>query len=364
MNIYHNRYPLFFFLLLFAVSQIVVAQESCFEKLRTEGMIQFKSGKYSDAKNSFINANACENAPETHDLREWIEKAHYCRVYRMQADRFLENGEKAKAREKYEKVLELNPDDIYCKGQLLKCSAAPPPPWVKVEGGTFTMGDDDGFSEEGPEHEVTLSTFYIGRYEVTNSEFCNFLNARGNQMTDSVYWIDIQSEYCLIEPNGNHFVPKEGAENLPVVKVSWYGANAYSRWMGGRLPTEAEWEFAAKGGNSSVGFTYSGSNEPTKIAWYNENAHNKPHEVGQKQANELGIYDMSGNVYEWCNDWFAMYRSAPKTNPTGPSEGRIKVCRGGAWNLPYKHLRPAHRGFFLPTERYANIGFRVVRGSP
>jgi formylglycine-generating enzyme required for sulfatase activity len=233
---------------------------------------------------------------------------------------------------------------------------------VKVKGGTFTMGctDDEDYDWELPTHKVTLSDFYIGKYEVTQEE-----------------WESVMGT------NPSYFA----GENLPVEQVSWNmivgttGEVAYtvngvtyrtdgfcyklSQKTGGganyRLPTEAEWEYAARGGASSKGYKYSGSNTVGNVAWYGGNSGNSTHQVGSKQANELGIYDMSGNVWEWCADWWGYYSSAVQTNPTGPSTGASRVIRGGVWNDNAGDVRVSGRGGSGPDSRYNGIfGFRVA----
>lgn len=148
---------------------------------------------------------------------------------------------------------------------------------VFVKGGTFQMGDTFGHGsyDEKPVHTMTISDFYIDKYEVTNAQFCKFLNEKGNQKEGGALWLDIKSESCLIEKQGERYVPKSGYENHPVIMVTWYGAKAYCQWAGGRLPTEAEWEYAAKGGRKSQGYQYSGSNNLAEVDWYYGNSGDK-----------------------------------------------------------------------------------------
>ncbi len=216
---------------------------------------------------------------------------------------------------------------------------------VFVKGGSFDMGSNEN-DDETPIHKVTVSDFYIGKYEVTNAQYAAFLNAKGNQKEGGETWIDTNSDYgknyCQIEEVDGIFQSKVGKEDYPVVCVTWYGARAYAKWVEGRLPTEAEWEYAAQGGNNSKGYKYSGGNTIDDVAWYDNNSHNPDndmyggkgtHKVGTKQPNELGIYDMSGNVWEWCNDWYYenYYSNSPTLNPQGASSGKYRVLRGGSW---------------------------------
>ncbi len=189
----------------------------------------------------------------------------------------------------------------------------PIPEMVFVKGGTFTMGclekrDGQCEDDETPAHEVRLDDFYIGKYEVTNEEYAAFLNAKGNQEEGGTTWIYLKRS--SIEQIEGQFQPKQGQEKHPVMEVSWYGAQAYAQWLSEstgnpyRLPTEAEWEYAARGGSRSQNYRFAGSNDLDEVAWYSDNAGSRTHPIGGKRNNELGIYDMSGNVWEWCEDWY------------------------------------------------------------
>ena len=215
---------------------------------------------------------------------------------------------------------------------------------VKVEGSTFTMGatpeqGNDAASDEKPAHQVTLSDYYIGRYEVTQKEW-----------------------QAVMGDNPSKFY----GDNLPVDYVSWNDCQDFINKLNQltglkfRLPTEAEWEFAARGGKQSKGYKYSGSDNAKNIAWYEKNSGSKPHQVGTKEPNELGIYDMSGNVGEWCGDWYGRYSSSAQTNPTGPSSGSYRVLRGGSWYYSARYCRVSYRSYGNPSRRCDDRGFRVV----
>jgi formylglycine-generating enzyme required for sulfatase activity len=250
------------------------------------------------------------------------------------------------------------------------------PEMVRVPGGTFTMGcesaerDGDCYDSESPAHEVTVDAFYMGVHEVTNAQFAAFLNAEGNQEEGGTEWYEIGSSYAKIkETSDGVFEVEEGFERHPVVEVSWYGARAYAAWLSEqtgqsyRLPTEAEWEYAARGGEAGAKdeFLYSGSNTIDEVAWYSGNSGSRRHEVGQKQPNQLGLYDMSGNVWEWVQDWYGDYPSEAQVNPEGPNSGSYRVQRGGCWfNYP-GNCRAADRGYNGPTSRGNNLGFRLAR---
>ena len=215
---------------------------------------------------------------------------------------------------------------------------------VEVEGGTFTMGataEQTGvFGDEKPTHQVTLPSYYIGKTEVTQE-----------------LW------QAVMGSNPSNFTGK----NLPVEKVSWDDCKTFIAKLNAltgknfRLPTEAEWEFAARGGNKSRGYKYCGSNTLSDVAWYVDNSDNKTHPVAAKAPNELGIYDMSGNVLEWCNDWYSSsyYTSESQTNPTGPDSGSSRVRRGGSWNYSENTCRVSYRGNNTPSFRYNYLGLRL-----
>ena len=216
---------------------------------------------------------------------------------------------------------------------------------VRVEVGTFTMGatpemknpDDD----EKPAHQVTLTNdYYIGKYEVTQALWQAVMNS-----------------------NPSYFK----GDNLPVEQVSWNDCQEFISKLNSitgktfRLPTEAEWEYAARGGKKSRGYQYSGGNNLSDVAWYyKDNSDSKTHAVGSKQANELGIYDMSGNVWEWCQDWKGFYSSSSQVNPTGANSGSHRVIRGGSWIHAARNCRSSFRSNFTPDSRNDYLGFRLV----
>ena len=248
---------------------------------------------------------------------------------------------------------------------------------VWVPGGSFDMGSMDGGLSERPVHTVTLDGFYISKYEVTNQQFADYMNEAGvdsNGMLNGTKIINLASADCQIEFINGSFLVKTGFVNYPVMEVRWKGAKYFSEFYGGRLPTEAEWEFAARGGNSGLGFTYSGSDVVLNVAWYQDNSDDIGNSnfsngaghgtlpIGIKTSNELGIYDMSGNVYEWCNDNYDAdyYSVSPSTNPQGPATGSKKVIRGGSWDAYATDCRVASRANMFYTNDINNIGFRPV----
>ena len=257
------------------------------------------------------------------------------------------------------------------------------PPTIFVPAGTFTMGclseerDGNCSDDEKPARsDVKVDAFYIGKYEVTNEEFAAFLNAKGNQEEEGSEWVDLEGEFgdvkCRIQKDGDRFVVEEGFEKHPMIYVSWYGARAYCQWLSQqtgqnyRLPSEAEWEYAARGAEQGAKdkFLYSGSNTIDEVAWYDGNSGNQTHEVGKQQPNQLGLYDMSGNVREWCADpWHDNYANAPQDAKVWDEGGNnlYRVLRGGSWNYDPWNCRVASRFNSNPDFRFINNGFRVAR---
>ena len=211
---------------------------------------------------------------------------------------------------------------------------------IAVKGGTFQMGIDDGYEWEKRVHQVTLSDYYIGETEVTQE-----------------LWNAIM---------GSNPSSHMGDMQRPVERVSWDDCQTFisklNQLTGAtfHLPTEAQWEYAARGGNKSKGYTYSGSNAIDDVAWYNDNSDRMTHPVKTKAPNELGIYDMSGNVFEWCSDWYGSYSSAAQTDPTGPATGFYRVRRGGSWDDIAASCRVAYRISGAPTNTINYLGLRLA----
>lgn len=237
---------------------------------------------------------------------------------------------------------------------------------IWVEGGTFQMGINSGYPDGKPAHKVTLSSFFISKYEITRGQYVKFLNAYGSRIVkESPYQGKLMISLCdqggVYRENGI-WKSEKGYENHPMICVSWYGAWAYCKYYGLRLPTEAEWEYAARGGVKSKGYLYSGGNSIKSIGWGRVNSGKKPHQVGQKAANELGIHDMSGNVFEWCADWYddKYYQNSPSNNPKGSTKGKFRVARGGSWFSFQEFSQVANRMHMVPHHRGFAYGFRVV----
>lgn len=269
---------------------------------------------------------------------------------------------------------------------------------IRVQGGTFTMGctSEQGgecSSNEKPAHKVTLSTYYIGETEVTQelwkavmgsnpSEFApketNSARCSYDAFVADINKLNAKKPGSMRVPTRQEWdaamVTTSGSLKCPVENVSWNDCQTFIRKLNEltgkkfRLPTEAEWEFAARGGTKSAGYKYSGSNDINAVAWYTVNAYDKgksspdygTHVVKTKKPNELGIYDMSGNVYEWCSDWDRYYNSSAQTNPAGPSSGSYRVLRGGHWGDDARYCRSSRRDSSGPDYRSNSLGLRLV----
>ena len=216
---------------------------------------------------------------------------------------------------------------------------------IYVEGGMFTMGGTDEQGEdvkayEEPAHPVKLNSYYIGMTEVTQE-----------------LWEAVM---------GWNYAWNTESNQLPMEDVNWEECKEFADVLSERtgkkfrLPTEAEWEYAARGGIKSGNHKYSGSDNIDDVAWYVSNSDDMTHEVGKKNANELGIYDMNGNVWEWCQDWYGEYSTSSYDNPTGPKTGDFRIYRGGSYKEKAEYNRTSNRSFNRPDFRYGNIGLRVV----
>ena len=244
---------------------------------------------------------------------------------------------------------------------------------VKVEGGTFSMGSEKN-NREKPVHEVSVPDFYIGKYPVTVRQYLAFVKD-----TDSHHpeWMEEGNEYNIKTGSDNHYKKIGKAlthPGCPIVGVSWENAVAFCEWISSkydamefRLPSEAEWEYAARGGKYNQGLQYAGSSKLKEVGWYNKNSNGQTQPVGLKQPNELGIYDMSGNVWEWCADhWHDNYEGAPVDGSAWVEGGDEyeRVVRGGSWNHIDNYCRPSDRIRNGTDLRYDYIGFRLARYYP
>jgi formylglycine-generating enzyme required for sulfatase activity len=305
------RFLFLFFISHFAYTLNLAAQKDCCDEKFKAGKKALDSNNYREAIRFFIQGRGCEDTCK-YDFADFIKQA-------QEAERVA---------------------------STLKSKYKPPtvsmlfvePQMVKVDGGTFEMGSND-YNFTKPIHTVSVNDFYIGKYEVTQAE-----------------WRSIMGK----NPPELNF---KNCDNCPVERVSWDDIQDFLTKLNiktgkkYRLPTEIEWEFAARGGNKSNGYTYSGSNNLQRVAWFSDNSEGKTHEVGQLKPNELGICDMSGNVWEWCQDWYKGYSGS-----SGVSDfsGTNRVNRGGSWNNLSKKCRPTNRDYDTPAFNSHSIGLRLA----
>jgi formylglycine-generating enzyme required for sulfatase activity len=206
--------------------------------------------------------------------------------------------------------------------------------FVKVEGGTFTMGNGN------EANQVELSSFYMQKTEVTRELWQAVM---GSNPSSDKAWKD-----------------------FPVTGVSWHDCQKFIKKLNAitgkkyRLPTEAEWEYAARGGKLSKGYKFAGSDEIDEVAWHSGNSNSKVHPVAEKKPNELGLYDMSGNVWEWCADWYGVYRLKAQKDPIGPDNGSARVIRGGSWSSDAGGCLVAYRNYRFPVNGFSSEGFRLL----
>ena len=322
-------------LLLFLLLPALAGAQACFTRHRDAGKKYLSEKKYDEAIVRFQAAKKCQiDKPADGD---------------KQMDSLIAQAKKAKTLPPKPEVGLVSPDPTKCHG----C-----PEMVFVAGGRFTMGckdsDRDGACNdwEKPPHEVTVQDFYIGKYEVTQAEWRRVM---GN------------------DPSWN-----SGCDQCPVERVSWDDAQEFIKKLNAqtgkkyRLPTEAEWEYAARGGNKSRGYLYSGSNSVADVAWYDDNARidnsngsqKTTRPVGTRSANELGLHDMSGNVWEWVeDDWHSSFSEAPTDGRAWVDSGgraSFRVFRGGGWNFVALRCRSACRYYGTLADRGSRVGFRLV----
>ncbi|MFZ4462719.1 MAG: formylglycine-generating enzyme family protein [Bacteroidales bacterium] len=266
---------------------------------------------------------------------------------------------------------------------LIKTDSSLTPESVQIDAGTFTMGSDSlepDRSGNETQHEVTLSDFKISKFEITNAQFAEFLNDNNIGISGINVNGNYPSQILVTESSWNwdwglHYtgglwLPAEGYQNHPVINISWYGAAEFAKHCGGRLPTEAEWEFACRA-NTNTAFNtgnclskaqsnYNWANPYSTCNNENSTYSNGTQAVGSCAPNALGLFDMHGNVWEWCSDYFGMYPSDAQTNPSGPESGDGRIVRGGGYSSDASSCRSATRGYNPPEVKYISIGFRIV----
>ena len=252
---------------------------------------------------------------------------------------------------------------------------------VLIPAGTFTMGSpasEVNRRSDETQYPVTLSAYRMSKYEITNTQYAAFLNAKSIGSDGIWAAAPVYPTQALIYANtswgltysGSQWVPVTGYENAPVINVTWYGATEYATYIGGTLPTEAQWEYACRAGTTTP---FSTGNFLTNLQanyyWaypYNSGTNTvttypgKTQTVGTYAANAYGLYDMHGNVWEWCADWYGTYPTIAQTDPSGATTGSYRVVRGGGWYGYAQYCRSAYRDYYSPNNGYFHLGFRVV----
>ena len=336
------------------------------KKHLSQGHQNYDAGKFYPALTNY--KQALEILPDNEAIREFHDKTARIATYVQTGRRYLDQNNCSKALAVFKRAKNLA-GNHQLLNQLIRranhCFSIGLE-MVRVKGGSFRMGcqnqQNSCDADEKPLHRVRLSGFSISKHEINNNQYCQMLNEVGNPEQGGAKCIDLGDS--KIQKHDGRFVPLQGYENHPVTGVTWHGARAFCRWLSRktnkkyRLPREAEWEYAARGGQQSKGFVYSGSNTPGEVAWFSTN---QTHPVGEKSPNELGIYDMSGNVAEWCYDRYDndYYKNSPSTNPRNASQGKSRVIRGGHWAKGANECRVANRTSLRPNYSYEIYGFRV-----
>jgi|GEM_PF-3219274 len=288
----------------------IIAQTRCYTTNYNKAEQLYRQGRYAEARRHYAAASACPDKPKQNNIAARISACDNAIREREDAERRRKLGKMRQAEAAKQEFMDKYGRTFTVNGVSFSM--------ILVEGGTFTMGDnsDDYVYRNYPatEHQVTLSDYYIGQTEVTQALWEAVTGDDLSQMRD-VYRGDNKPMDAPWD-EWQDFIDR--LNELTGLKF--------------RMPTEAEWEYAAMGGNRSRGYIYAGSNNLNEVAWYYENSGSYPQPVATKKPNELYLYDMSGNVAEWVSDWFAPYSSAPQTNPTGPRSGKRRIVRGSAAN--------------------------------
>lgn len=313
--------------------------------------LQLRDSAGNTFKEDIPARNNAENATPNAGATDPAMRDEQFKGLKESGDQNFNAGKFKEAKKDYAAAILLKPGDGHVTQRLAECekriadqeiAEAKKISRMLVQGGTFVMGDENGNPEDRPEHSVSLGSFRMSKFEVTVGQYRAFCNFSNRQMPSP--------------PNGGW------VDDRPMVNINWEEAQAFCNWVGGRLPTEAEWEFAAREGGSKK--IYSGGNQLDRYAIYRENAGGHPASVGSKQPNGFGLYDMTGNVSEWCADWFGKYNSS--TGTKGPVSGKYKVVRGGAFNSvdnstqDGNQLRCTYRNSKSPGVRENYLGFRVA----
>lgn len=379
-------------------------EEKLYAKFKTEGDALFGQAKFAEARLKY--ARALAQKPEDSALADRInlcsqkmaeqkavaERTKLYAQHKDEGDKFFEQGEYKQAQNWYEQALSLKPGDQYVTQRLRACDkliVKLPADMVLIPAGSFMMGSDEGEADEKPVHEVYIDAFYLDKYEVTVAQFKKFVEAAG-------YKTDAEKEGWSWKWNGKEWEKVKGVNwrhdaegkiigsdrmNHPVIHVSWNDAKAFAQWAGKRLPTEAEWEYAARCGSKGYKYSWGNGNPVGKkggnvadesakrvfkdwVIWEGyDDGYVFTAPVGSFEPNDFGLYDMTGNVWEWCEDWYDenYYKNSPSRNPKGSTSGTYRVLRGGSWgNVPLV-VRCADRNWVIPTYRDGVVGFRCAQ---
>lgn len=281
----------------------------------------------------------------------------------------------------YVRAYAINDNGVLYGDEVAFSTYVPEISTVSIPAGTFVMGSptsETSRNNDETQHTVTLSAFKLSKYEITNQQFALFLNTNnikgngkfsGGRFPEQVL-IVAETRIGLTFNPTTGWVPVSGMENHPVVNVTWYGADEFARYAGGRLPTEAEWEYACRAGTTTPFFTgYCLTDTEASYDWkfpygscsnLNTTSPTGTSQVGSFPANAWGLHDMHGNVWEWCGDWYDLYTTTAQTNPTGPALGSMKVTRGGSWYINSLYSRSAMRRSHFPDTFHITRGFRVA----
>lgn len=333
----------------------------------------YAEGDYEIALRNFELANqAFDKAPQQ-DLSPKIDTVKLCLESQNQALQLIKEQAYEAAEEQIAQTLALNPQGYQ---SLLIANALNPNQYglTAIKGRSFEMGSEEEDYDEQPPHTVVLDDYALGTYEVSNLAYAIFLNRYGSDTWHTGG--DYEGEKLIYEDAwGLAYnaeteaweVQTKGYEFHPVVNVTWYGATAFCEYYVGNLPSEAQWEYAARGGEASRGYRYAGSDTLDLVAWYTENSLSQIHAVGRKLPNELGLYDMTGNVWEWCQDWYEDdFYEQPEAGEWNPINNRVenspyRVLRGGSWYGISDNCRPSNRDWNNPINWFISYGFRFSR---
>ena len=330
-------------------------------------------GEYQEAVKNYDLARNAPDKPNKTNIETKFTNAHNCLLWQNNALKNIKEEKYDLAEKEIIKVLEINPN---ARKTIIIASAIKPLYGMQlVQAGEFMMGSDEE-DDEKPVHKVKLSTFEISKYEVTNLQYAVFLNRYGSEKIKTG---DYEGQEMIYEHNWGvwkntitgKWEAQKGYEYHPVVYVTWYGAYEYCKFYDMQLPSEAQLEYAARGGivetRRGVSLQYAGSNNIDSVANYSGTGINKTQPVGLLKPNQLGIYDMSGNVWEWCMDWYdkEFYQNCFDlgivTNPLNEDSSSFSVIRGGSWYYYATVCRIASRFSYLPTDNFSYFGLRVCR---